>query len=546
MLSRHFFPTPSHLRALRFTLPLLFACSSAATAQADEASDIAAAKSLSRAFRAVSKRIMSSVVKIRTTKRPRTMHAAPRSASGTTLPDSPFEGFSADPGPDSAPADAPPRQVLGSGVISDASGIIITNYHVVAGGDEVLVELSDGRQFRATEVKTDEQSDLAVVRIKADCGLPAATLGDSDKLEIGDWVVAVGRADAGGTLSSDLDLNVSAGILSGKVRVLPSGRRVDYLQTVAAFSPGNSGGPLVNLDGEVVGISTAIASKSGGNQGVGFAIPVNQVKWGTRQLIEKGMVARAYLGVQIEEIGAEKATDLAIAPGVGVLVAKVFPDTPAAKAGIRKDDRILQFAGREIHSPRQLQEVVEHTEPGSPQTAQIVRDGKPLSLQVVAGSLPRNVGLAGSILREPKPFDGLQLEDLGIRIDNLTKTDSDRFGYGGYQGALITVVEPNGPAGKAGIQAGSLVMQVEKTTVASAAEFKLAMKAHSLSKGVMLLIRTPGGGNRLVQLKPGHQQDRLPPASARPCIGSAMVGRTTTVASPSAPRAFPGRATRAE
>ena len=280
-------------------------------------------------------------------------------------------------------------------MIIDAKGIILTNYHVVEGADEVLVELSDGKQFRAADVKADEQSDLAVLRIKADHSLPAATLGDSDKLEIGDWVLAIGHP-------FDLDLTVSSGIISGKARMLPSGRRADFLQTDAAINPGNSGGPLVNLDGEVVGINTAIASNSGGYQGVGFAIPANLAKWVTRQLIEKGSVQRAYLGVRIEEIRAEKAEELGVAPGKGVLIAEVFPDTPAAKAGLRKSDRILKFAGHEVHNPRQLQELVEQTELGTSQAAQIIRDGKPQTVQVVASPLPKTFGLAGTILQDPK------------------------------------------------------------------------------------------------------------------------------------------------
>ncbi|MGA2259384.1 MAG: trypsin-like peptidase domain-containing protein, partial [Thermoguttaceae bacterium] len=349
---------------------LIVACYAASASRADEAGDIAAAKSVSRAFRAVSKRIIPTVVKIKTTIRPRTLHADATSSGNNSLSNSPFENFFGDHSQGFAPSDLPSRSGLGSGVIIDTKGIILTNYHVVEEADQVLVELSDGKQFRATDVKTDEQSDLAVLRIKTDHILPVATLGDSDKLEIGDWVLAIGHP-------FDLDLTVSSGIISGKARILPSGRRADFLQTDAAINPGNSGGPLVNLDGDVVGINTAIASNSGSYQGVGFAIPVNLAKWVAKQLIEKGSVQRAYLGVRIEEIRAEQAEELRIAPGEGVRVAEIFPDTPAAKAGLRKNDRIIKFAGHEVHNPRQLQEFVEQTELGTSQPAQIVRDGKP-------------------------------------------------------------------------------------------------------------------------------------------------------------------------
>ena len=378
-------------------------------------------------------------------------------------------------------------------MIIDAKGIILTNYHVVEGADEVLVELADGKQFRAAEVKADEQSDLAVLRIKADHSLPAATLGDSDKLEIGDWVLAIGHP-------FDLDLTVSSGIISGKARILPSGRRAIYCKPTRR-STRATGGPLVNLDGEVVGINTAIASSSGGYQGVGFAIPANLAKWVAKQLIEKGSVQRAYLGVRIEEIRAEKAAELGIDPGNGVLVAEVFPDTPAAKAGLRKNDRILKFAGRVVHNPRQLQELVEQTEMGTSQAAEVIRDGKPQIFRVVATPLPKNFGLAGVILQDPKLSGGSTVSELGIKIADPTKADIERFGYAGFKGALVKEVELDGPAAQVGIRGGMLIMQVEKTAVRSSAEFRTAMKNQSLSKGVMLLVRTPEGGNRLVQLR---------------------------------------------
>ena len=465
-----------------------------APSRGDEASDIASAKSVSRAFRAVSKRIIPSVVKIRTTIRSQALHFDLPPSTGNPQPAVPPQKSPGDPTSGSNPSDAPTRSGLGSGVIIDSQGLILTNYHVIEGASEVHVELSDGKQFRAEDVKGDEQSDLAVLRIKAGHSLPAAALGDSDKLEIGDWVLAIGHP-------FDLDLTVSSGIISGKARVLPSGHRADFLQTDAAINPGNSGGPLVDLDGEVVGINTAIASNSGTYQGVGFAIPANLAKWVARQLIEKGSVQRAYLGVRIEEIRAAQGKELGVAPGEGVLVAEVFPDTPAAKAGLQKNDRIVKFASRDIHSPRQLQELVERMELGSSQAAQIIRDGKPQSVQVVAIPLPKSVGLAGAILQDPRFAAGAALGEIGIKIADPTKAEIARLGYTGFKGALVKEVEPGGLAARAGIRSGMLVVQVEKQAVRSAGEFAAAMKNQSLSKGVMLLVHTPEGGNRLVQLR---------------------------------------------
>ncbi len=206
----------------------------------------------------------------------------------------------------------PPRDGMGTGVIIDKSGIILTNNHVVEGADTVTVHMSDGREFKATDIKTDPQSDLAVLRIKADGDLPAAHLGNSDDLEIGDWVIAIGNP-------FEQEKTVTAGIISGKGRTLGASHRTEFLQTDAAINPGNSGGPLVNLTGEVVGINTAIASNSGGYQGLGFAIPINQAKWVTEQLIKDGSVHRGYLGVEIGEVSSELASQLGVSSPVKAL-----------------------------------------------------------------------------------------------------------------------------------------------------------------------------------------------------------------------------------
>ena len=487
------------LRLFQAVLLLVIAASGLSSGRADEAGDIASAKSISRAIRAVSKRIIPSVVKIKTTIRPRTLHpnapggAAPPPASGypgAPPPGSPLGGLFGE----NASSDAPARAGLGSGVIIAAEGTILTNCHVVEGADEVLVELADGKQFHALDVRTDEQSDLAVLRIKADHNLAAAPLGDSDKLEIGDWVLAIGHP-------FDLDLTVSSGIISGKVRMLPSGRRADFLQTDAAINPGNSGGPLVNLDGEVVGINTAIVSNNGAYQGVGFAIPSNLAKWVAKQLVEKGTVQRAYLGVRVEEIRGEMAQEAGLEPGHGVVVAEVFPDTPAVNAGLRKGDRIVKFAAREIHSPRQLQELVEKMEIGASQDVEIVRNGKPQTVRVVASPLPKSPGLAAAILQDPRLAPNSAASELGLKVADLTRADIERFAYAGFKEALVKEVEPESLAAQAGIRGGMLIMQIDKKTVRSAAEFHQAMKDLSLARGLMLLVRTPEGGNRLMSLR---------------------------------------------
>ncbi len=277
------------------------------------------ANSLSRAFRESAHVAMPSVVTVyshESAKKVRAEHGEhgqmmPFGGGEDMFKGTPFEGRFKDmvPGMPEGGFQTPSREGMGTGVIIDKSGIILTNNHVVEGADTVTVHFSDGREFKATEVKTDPHSDLAVVRIKADGDLPAAHLGNSDDLEIGDWVIAIGNP-------FEQEKTVTAGIISGKSRSLGMGRG-GYLQTDAAINPGNSGGPLVNLTGEVVGINTAIASSSGGYQGIGFAIPINEAKWVTDQLVKSGSVSRGYLGIGIGEIRPELATKLGVKPGEG-------------------------------------------------------------------------------------------------------------------------------------------------------------------------------------------------------------------------------------
>jgi serine protease Do len=266
-------------------------------------------------------------------------------------------------------------------VIVSADGLILTNNHVVQDADEVLVRLGDGREFKATDIKTDPMSDLAVLRIKDAGMLRSAKLGESDKLAIGDWVIAIGSP-------FNLEATVSAGIISGKGRGISQIRRGSLIQTDAAINPGNSGGPLVNLDGEVVGINTAIASRSGGNQGIGFAIPIDRAKWVSRELLEHGAVRRAFLGIRISELLPDEAKRLGRPARSGVHVVMVLPDGPSAIAGLKVDDVIVDFAGIVVRRPRDLQDAVEQKPLESKQEVKVYRDGMITTLQVTLGALP--------------------------------------------------------------------------------------------------------------------------------------------------------------
>lgn len=459
----------------------------------DDEEAIKQAKGLSRAFRSAARKVLPTVVKVRTT-------STPRPVRGQLHGRNPFNGTPFGELPDgdlSSPGNRiPRRRGIGSGVIIDPKGIILTNNHVVEGADEIIIELPDGRQFKATNIRTDKQTDLAVLRIKTKAPLPAARMGDSSKMEIGDWVLAIGSP-------FELEQTVNAGIISGKGRMLGHVKRGDVLQTDAAINPGNSGGPLVNLDGEVVGINTAIASRNGGFQGIGFAIPINLAKWVTKQLIDHGSVERAYLGVGITEITSNLAQQLGMKPHQGVLVSEVYPKTPAALAGFQEGDVILKFAGHPVADPRDLQEVVERSEFGSKQKADIIRDGQPMALDVVVKSLPKSFGVASfspddKIGEEPAPSHADS--QLGLEVADLSPEVAKQLGYGGNSGVLISGVDVDGIAAEVGLREGMLILRVGRQAVKTVAQFQAIMEKESLKDGVLLLIRDPRG-NRFVVLR---------------------------------------------
>jgi serine protease Do len=389
----------------------------------------------------------------------------------------------------------PGRSGVGSGVIVSDDGLVITNNHVVEGADEVVVELADGREFKAAEIKTDPESDLAVVKLADARGLPVAKLGDSDKLSIGDWVIAIGNP-------FELETTVSAGIISGKGRELGSIRRAQFLQTDAAINPGNSGGPLVNLNGEVVGINTAIASSSGGYQGIGFAIPINLAKWVTGQLIDKGTVERAFIGVQMGPLDRRMADKLGVADRKGVLVSDVVPKSPAAAAGVQPLDVITGFDGQAIDGPRTLQELVERSALDRAHKLTVLREGKPLTLEVTVKPLPRDLA-STPVEKAAPPEAGAETfysEDFGIEVRS--KDSVAEEAYADFEGVLVDRVDSDGLAAEAGIGPGMLVRKVGRTPVGTVAEFAAAIERESTAEGVVLQIRTPRG-NSVVLLKKG-------------------------------------------
>jgi serine protease Do len=482
--------------ALVTAVPPARADDALATAQA-----LVHANALSAAFRNAAEIATPSVVVVRSEVKPK---QAARGKGRGAAPEqnpfrgTPFEGMFPDGLPEGLEFNRPEgrmpgRSGVGSGVIVSDDGLVITNNHVVEGADEVIVELSDGREFKAAEIKTDPESDLAVVKLADARGLPVAKLGDSDKLSIGDWVIAIGNP-------FELETTVSAGIISGKGRELGSIRRAQFLQTDAAINPGNSGGPLVNLNGEVVGINTAIASNSGGYQGIGFAIPVNLAKWVTGQLIDKGTVERAFIGVQMGPLDRRMAEKLGVADRKGVLVSDVVPQSPAAVAGVQPLDVITGFDGQAIDGPRTLQEMVERSALDKAHKLTVLRDGKPLTLDVKVKPLPRD--LAGKPLEKSAPAEAdaetFYSEDFGIEVR--AKESVAENAYADFEGVLVDRVDSDGLAAEAGIGPGMLVRKVGRTAVTTVAEFAAAIEQESAAEGVVLQIRTPRG-NSVVLLK---------------------------------------------
>lgn len=430
------------------------------------------AKGLSRAFRFAAQQVLPTVVKIRTITRPDRV-------GRERLPAFPFGDIFPNP---EAPPRPQPQPGLGSGVIIHPDGIVLTNRHVIEDSEEVIVQLYDGREYRASEVRSDDQTDLAIVRIKPEGPLPAARLGDSDQLEIGDWVIAIGHP-------FELEQTVSAGIISAKGRTLSAVQRARFLQTDAAINPGNSGGPLVNLDGEVVGINTAIFSRTGGNQGIGFAIPINLAKWVVPQLIQYGRVMRSYLGIELIDLPPSRARELGVEGGV--MVGRVFPNSPAEKAGVQRRDIIISYDRQPVRYPAELQELVERSPADTEHELEVIRDGKRIMLTVVVKPMPEDFGTR-------QASDVYQNREWGMLATDLTPEAARRLGLKVEKGVLVVHVDPGRPAAQAGLREGMIIVEVGGKPVASVSEFREAIRGFSLAEGIPIGVETRDGRKDLV------------------------------------------------
>jgi serine protease Do len=446
------------------------------------------AKALSHAFSSVAKALGPSVVRIEVEV---TSPQAEQQGGGQGMDDIPpmfRHFFQFGPG-EGAPAPGIQHGV-GSGFIIDGSGDIVTNRHVVQGATKVTVTMNDGTEYPAHVVGKDVQTDVAVVRLdKGPANLAVARLGDSDKLDVGEWVVAVGSP-------LGLEQTVTAGIVSGKGRagrhVQMSGNRVrGYIQTDAKINPGNSGGPLVNLEGEVVGVNTLIQVGAGG--AYGFAIPVNEVRHVAQTLIKDGRVRYAYLGLMLtsaKDLDDEQRAKLgAHVPSSGALVAEVSPGGPAGKSAIRPGDVIQQVDGQKIVGAPDVVDYVSTRDIGATVTLHYAREGKPAQTQVVLGELPNED------LQKPETQQG----HIGLALQTLTPDVADSLGVDhATKGAVITDVLAGSPAERAGLKPGDIIVEVDRAPVASSEQAIEALRAPR--NGHLLRVRG-AGGTRFVTVK---------------------------------------------
>ncbi len=367
-------------------------------------------------------------------------------------------------------------QGAGSGVIMSRDGYILTNNHVVEGAKEVTVTLADKQEYTARVVGRDPKTDLAVLKIDATEPLPTAVMGDSDHLNVGDWVVAIGNPFG-------LSNTVTAGIVSAKGRIIGAGPYDDFIQTDASINPGNSGGPLFNTKGEVVGINTAIIPNG---QGIGFAIPINAVKPLIPQLVSTGEVTRGYLGVSIQSITPDLEKALKLGDKKGALVGDVVAGSAAQKAGIRRGDVIVAFNGKAVKESHDLPSLVAATPVGQEVTVTILRDGKKRQLPVTVGKFPSETG---TVDESQQPTEG----KWGLLLQDVTPLLARELGLKDDHGVVVIGVQPGSPADLAGIQKGDIILEVNRQPANSVDEaMKVIAKADNEDTLLLLINRDKG------------------------------------------------------
>jgi serine protease Do len=429
-----------------------------------------------------------------------------RGAMPQLPPGSPFEEFFDDffknrrgPGGDKGGGGMQPRKTnsLGSGFIVDTAGIVVTNNHVIADADEINVIMNDGTKIKATLVGVDKKTDLAVLKFTPVKPLVAVKFGDSDKLRLGEWVIAIGNPfSLGGT--------VTAGIVSARNRDINSGPYDSYIQTDAAINRGNSGGPLFNLDGEVIGVNTLIISPSGGSIGIGFAVPSKTVVGVVDSLRQFGELRRGWLGVRIQQVTDEIAESLSIKPARGALIAGVEEKGPAKPAGIEPGDVVIKFDGKDIKEPKDLSRVVADTAVGKAVDVVIIRKGEEQTKQVTLGRLEDGEkAVQAANKTQPEAEKPATQKALGLDLAGLSKDLRSRYKIkDSVKGVVITSVDSSSDAAEKRLSAGEVIVEVAQEAVSNAADVKKRVDQLKKDgkKSILLLVSNADGELRFVAL----------------------------------------------
>lgn len=366
---------------------------------------------------------------------------------------------------------------LGSGMIMDPRGYILTNYHVVAGATKIRVVLASGDEYSAKVVGTDQKTDLAVIRISPKGPLPFVTFGDSDKVKVGEWVVAIGHPRG-------LDQTVTQGIVSAKHRtgITEPSTYQDFLQTDAAINPGNSGGPLLNLRGEVIGVNAVIVSQSGGFEGIGFAIPSNMALYIAKQLIAHGKIERGWLGVTAQDLTPELAKSFGVQSTKGALIVEVFKGGPADKAGLQKGDTVVAYQGKEIKDSSELRNEVATSTIGQEAKVSILRKGKREEFKVIIGNLADSTKFLSVSAKER----------LGGEFRAVAVKEAEKYGLESGQGVVVTEVDPHGPIGQAGFEVGDIILEINGQQIGGL-------------EGLISSVNTLKGGQKIAVLALDHR-----------------------------------------
>ena len=450
-------------------------------------SGAANAKSAPDSFADLAEKLLPSVVNISTTQ---VIEGRPGMELPKLPPGSPFEDFFKEFFDRNQPEQRSRRATsLGSGFIVRAEGYVVTNNHVIQDADEITVILHDNTRLKAELVGRDQKTDIAVLKVKPKSKLTAVKFGDSDSARVGDWVMAIGNPfGLGGT--------VTAGIISARGRDINAGPYDDFIQTDASINRGNSGGPMFNLKGRVIGINTAIFSPSGGSVGIGFAIPASVASPVIKQLVKHGQVRRGWLGVHIQAVTEEIAETLGLKEASGALVASVIPDGPAEKAKMEAGDIILKFDGREVTKMRRLPRIVADTEVGKSVDIEVWRDNKKVMLKAKVEELGETPAEVAAKTPGSGKVSESTIDALGLRLSSITPKLKSKYSLDkDLKGVVVTKVTESGPAAEKGIRPGDVIVEISQQEVTEPADIakKVAEAEKAGRKSVLLLLEGQGG-----------------------------------------------------